>query len=59
MATNDEVLAVFTSSDQPLKSAQVAETLDVDKKLIDKAIKVLKAEGKITSPKNCFYEAAK
>ena len=58
MATNEEVLAAFAASEVPLKAGQVAEILGIEKKLIDKAIKELKAEGKLVSPKNCFYQAA-
>ncbi|MDR0489253.1 MAG: transcriptional regulator [Propionibacteriaceae bacterium] len=58
MATKEDVLAAFAASDVPLKAGQVAESLGVEKKLVDKAIKELKAEGKIISPKNCFYQAA-
>ncbi|MDR2931008.1 MAG: transcriptional regulator [Propionibacteriaceae bacterium] len=58
MATKDDVLQAFASSDKPLKSAEVAALLSVDKPEVDKAIKALKAEGKLVSPKVCFYTVA-
>jgi len=58
MATKEEVLAAFATSDKPLKSAEVATILGAAKPEVDKAIKALKAEGKLVSPKNCFYTAA-
>ncbi|MDR0783857.1 MAG: hypothetical protein LBE83_08900 [Propionibacteriaceae bacterium] len=58
MATKEEVLAAFTASDKPLKSAEVAAILGVEKAEVDKAIKALKASGEIVSPKNCFYTVA-
>ena len=58
MATQEEILAVFAASDKPLKSAEVAATLGVEKAQVDKAIKALKAAGKLVSPKNCFYSVA-
>jgi len=58
MATPEEVLAVFASSDKPLKAAEVADILGVEKPEVGKAIKALKDEGKLVSPKNCFYTVA-
>ncbi|MDR1513905.1 MAG: transcriptional regulator [Propionibacteriaceae bacterium] len=55
MAIKEDVLEAFAKSDQPLKSADVAAQLGVDKKEVDKAIKALKTAGAIISPKNCFY----
>jgi len=58
MAEKDDVLGAFAASDKPLKSAEVAGILGIDKAKVDKAIKALKAEGKLVSPKNCFYTVA-
>ncbi|MDR0436599.1 MAG: helix-turn-helix domain-containing protein [Propionibacteriaceae bacterium] len=59
MATKEDVLEVFAKSEKPLKSAEVAAQLGVDKAEVDKAIKALKAAGEIVSPKVCFYTVAK
>lgn len=40
-----------------MKSGEIAEILKADKADVDKAIKKLKKEEKIASPKNCFYQA--
>ena len=40
-----------------MKSAEIAEALNIDKKEVDKIIKKLKQEGKIASPKRCYYQA--
>jgi len=58
MASKEDVLAAFAKSEKPLKSAEVAVLLKVEKAEVDKAIKALKAEGKLVSPKNCYYTAA-
>ncbi|MCL1906940.1 MAG: transcriptional regulator [Propionibacteriaceae bacterium] len=58
MPTTDEVFAVFATADGPLKTAQVAEILGVEKKDLAVAMKELKAEGKLVSPKQCFYTPA-
>jgi transcription initiation factor TFIIIB Brf1 subunit/transcription initiation factor TFIIB len=53
------VFKTFKESEKPLKGGEVAEISGIDKKEVDKAIKVLKKEEKIISPKRCFYEAKK
>ncbi len=53
------VFKTFTEAGKPLKSGEVAELSGLDKKEVDKAIKILKKEEKIVSPKRCFYEAKK
>lgn len=58
MELKDKVLEVLNSSEAPLKGGEIAEKAGLDKKDVDKAIKVLKAEGKINSPKRCFYAIA-
>ncbi len=57
METTEKVLEVLKNSQEPLKSAQIVEQTGIEKKEVDKAIKKLKAEGKIESPKNCFYQS--
>ncbi len=51
------VLEVLKNSKQPLKSADIVAATGLEKKEVDKAIKALKSEDKIFSPKNCFYQA--
>jgi len=51
------VLETLKKSDQPLKGKEIAEMAGIDKKEVDKAIKKLKKDEKIYSPKNCFYSA--
>ena len=53
------VFKTFMESEKPLKGGEVAEISGLDKKEVDKAIKLLKKEEKIISPKRCFYEAKK
>lgn len=55
METKDRVLEVFQSG-EVLRPGEVGEKLGLEKKELDKAIKVLKEEGKIYSPKRCFYQ---
>ncbi|MFA6949875.1 MAG: MarR family transcriptional regulator [Lentimicrobiaceae bacterium] len=59
MGKEELVLDVLAKAAKPLKSAEIAELGHLDKKDVDNAIKILKKEEKITSPKNCFYEIKK
>ncbi len=40
---------------EALKSGEIADKLKLDKKEVDKTIKSLLKEGKIISPKRCYY----
>ncbi len=52
------VFEVLKKAEKPLKSKEIAELTGLDKKEVDKAIKLLKKEGKIISPKRCYYAPA-
>lgn len=55
MAEKETVWEVLVQAGEPLKAGEIAEKAGLDKKDVDKAIKALKAEGAIDSPKRCFY----
>ncbi|MBS4014795.1 MAG: MarR family transcriptional regulator [Bacteroidetes bacterium] len=55
MSANDKVISALTKAGKPLKPGEIAEMAGIDKKEVEKAIKTLKAEGKIDSPVRCFY----
>ena len=55
----EQVFEVLNNSDEPLKAGDIAEKAGLDKTDVDKAIQALKKEGKIESPKRCFYTAVK
>ena len=57
MDTKEKVLGTLKNAGNPLKSGEIAEMSGVDKKEVDKIIKVLKTEGLIESPKRCYYAA--
>ena len=56
---NDLVIQTLTVAGKPLKSGEIALAAGIDKAEVDKAIKQLKKEEKIYSPKNCFYDVKK
>ena len=54
--STEKVLAAMQAVGKPMKAGEIAEASGLDKKEVDKAMKVLKAEEKIVSPKRCFWE---
>ncbi|HAH58661.1 MAG: MarR family transcriptional regulator [Lentimicrobiaceae bacterium] len=56
METTERILQILKSAGKPLKSSEIAQAGGLDKKETDNAIKKLKKEERIHSPKNCFYE---
>ncbi|HIT97788.1 MAG TPA: MarR family transcriptional regulator [Candidatus Merdimorpha stercoravium] len=59
MDTLQKVLETFQASSEPLNAGKVAELSGLDRKEVDKAMAKLKAEGKIESPKRCYWQAVK
>ena len=51
----ERVLEAFRKAGKPLRPGEVAEILGVDRKEVDAVIKKLKREGKLHSPKRCYY----
>lgn len=52
----EKVLDAMKAAGKPLKATEIADAAGLDKKEVDKAMKTLKAEGKIVSPKVCYWE---
>ena len=42
----------------PLNAGKIAEISGIDRKDVDKAMKQLKEDGAIVSPKRCFWQPA-
>jgi len=56
MADNEaKVIEAFKKAGEPLKAGQVVEATDIDAKEVGKIIKKLAKEGKLISPKRCYY----
>ncbi|WP_457624947.1 winged helix-turn-helix transcriptional regulator [Persephonella sp.] len=58
MSIEEKVLEAMKNAGKPLKTGEIAEITGLDKKEVEKAIKKLKKEGKIESPKRCYYAPA-
>ncbi len=50
------VLDVMKKAEEPLNAGKISALSGLDRKEVDKAMKQLKDEGKIVSPKRCFWE---
>lgn len=59
MEHTEIVLKTITETGKPMKAGEIAEKAGVEKSDIEKAIKKLKKEEKIWSPKVCFYDVKK
>jgi len=57
METNNEemVLDAFRKAGKPLRPGDVAKLTGLDSKEVSKIIKKLMEEGKLVSPKRCYY----
>ncbi|MFX1497788.1 MAG: transcriptional regulator [Promethearchaeota archaeon] len=55
MTIKENVIEAFKSSQKPLRPGDIASELGIDSKEVSKIIKELKDEGKLHSPKRCYY----
>ena len=59
MPDNKEIVyKAFTKSTKPLKAGEVADITGIEKAEVTKIIKTLQKEGKLVSPKNCYYASS-
>lgn len=56
MENSEKVLSVMIKAGEPLNAGKIAELTQLDKKVVEKAMDVLKKEGKIESPKRCYWQ---
>jgi hypothetical protein len=59
MENYDVVLNFFQNAEKPVRAGDVVKGTGLDKKDVDKVMKELKKEGKIVSPKACYWEIKK
>ncbi|MBN1571969.1 MAG: helix-turn-helix domain-containing protein [Deltaproteobacteria bacterium] len=59
MSDNSKVvLEAMKKLNKPVRPGDVAEETGLPKEDVSKAIQTLKKEGKVVSPKRCFWEPA-
>ncbi|MEN2398209.1 hypothetical protein GKZ90_0000335 [Flavobacterium sp. MC2016-06] len=56
MEIKDQVLDAMKKANEPVNAGKVVELTKLERKEVDKAMKKLKDEGLIVSPKHCFWE---
>ncbi len=54
----DRVLEAFVKAGAPKRPGDIAKELGLDSKEVSKHIDALKKEGRLVSPKRCFYAPA-
>ena len=59
MSAIDTVLDVMKKEGTPLNAGRITEISGLDRKEVDKALKTLKDQELIVSPKRCFWEPKK
>jgi len=55
METKELILTTLKAAEKPLKSGEIADLAQLEKKEVDKFLKKLKDEDLIASPKRCYY----
>lgn len=50
-----KVLSAMKKAGKPLKPGEVAEMIGEESKTVSKVIGTLKKQGKVISPKRCYY----
>ena len=59
MDTEEKLIETLTRAGKPMRSGEIAQANKLDKKEVEKAIKVLVKQGKLFSPVRCFYDIKK
>ncbi|MHA1861769.1 MAG: MarR family transcriptional regulator [Candidatus Ranarchaeia archaeon] len=60
MASKNEktVLAAMKKAGKPVRPGEIAKKTGLDSKDVSAAIKELRKQGKVVSPKRCYYSLA-
>ncbi len=59
MEAKEKIVKAFEDAGKPMRPGEVAEMAGLEKKDAEKAIKKMKEEGVLFSPKRCFYDLQK
>ncbi len=55
MVDKEKVIEIFKKLDKLLRPGEIAKELGVESKEVSAIIKKLRTEGKVYSPKRCYY----
>ena len=56
MDAADKVLETMQKAGEPLNTGKIVELSGMDRKEVEKAMKTLKKEERIVSPKRCYWQ---
>lgn len=56
METTEAILEAMKKAGEPMSAGQIADATGIDRKEIDKAMKAMKKEESIVSPKRCYWQ---
>ena len=56
MENTEKVLEAMTKAGEPINAGKLVEITGLERKEVDKAMKKLKTEGAIVSPKKCYWQ---
>ncbi|MBM3422496.1 MAG: HTH domain-containing protein [Chlorobi bacterium] len=56
MDVKEAIIEVLKKEGKPMSAGQIADASGIDRKDVDKAMKTLKDEERIVSPKRCYWE---
>ena len=56
METKNQVLEAMKQAGVPVNAGKLVDLTGLDRKEVDKAMKALKTEGAIVSPKMCYWQ---
>ncbi len=56
MSNTTKVFEAMQKAGKPVRTGDIVDLCGLERKEVEKAMKELKAEDKITSPKRCFWE---
>lgn len=59
MKTEEKIIDVMKKAGKALSAGEIAELTQIDRKEVDKAMKILKESEKIESPKRCYWQPKK
>lgn len=55
MSDEDTILQAMKKAGKPLRPGEIADLTGLSKDVVSKAMKTLKNDGKVDSPKRCYY----
>lgn len=59
MEVREMILQTMRAAGQPLNAGRIAELTGMDRKVVERALALLKKDGDIVSPVRCRWEPAK